>query len=95
MRFVKLASLFAILALASCISGKPPEDVYTDQNGKTTVIQSDREQCEASCNESYSRCMETEPAQTNPMPGRLLICLARMPIAARYLRKCLPDCKSR
>ena len=51
--------------LSGCISGREPSDTYTDKAGKTSVIRSDREQCEHSCNVQYSRCGETAAARTN------------------------------
>lgn len=51
--------------LAGCISGKPPSDTYTDRSGKTSVIESDRQQCERSCDLQYSRCGETAAARDN------------------------------
>jgi len=91
----KPAALASMLLLAGCISGTPQQDTYTSPStGKTTVIQTDREMCESSCNESYNRCMDTQPAGntlqgTNPgMFGAASQCRDE-------LSSCLPDCKSR
>jgi hypothetical protein len=81
--------------LAACISGKPHPDTYTSKNGATTVIQSDREMCESSCNEDYSRCMESRSAGDNNsgihgpsgMFGASADCRSS-------LQKCLPPCKA-
>lgn len=51
--------------LSGCISGKPPSDTYVDRTGKASVIESDRQQCERSCNQQYSRCGETAAARNN------------------------------
>ncbi|MDD4616350.1 MAG: hypothetical protein PHW76_04435 [Alphaproteobacteria bacterium] len=51
--------------LSGCISGVKKPDTYTDQNGKTTVIESDKEMCQRACNESYSGCMDSTAASTN------------------------------
>lgn len=53
----------AIASLTACVSGRPPQDTYTSPTtGTTTVIQSDHEMCESSCNSSNSRCMDTQAA---------------------------------
>jgi hypothetical protein len=91
----KIALLASLLVLASCISGKPPSDSYTDQSGKTTIIESDREQCERACNADYSRCMDTEPAQTNPVDGAPRGMFGASSDCRAALSSCLPDCKSR
>ncbi len=62
----QLILMIAIMGmLAGCISGRPSSDVYTSPSGKTSVIQSDREQCEHSCNNNYVRCGETGAARSN------------------------------
>jgi hypothetical protein len=61
----KTILLFGLMSLSGCISGVKETDTYTDRNGKTTIIETDREACTRSCNEDFSRCMDTEPAQTN------------------------------
>jgi hypothetical protein len=82
------------LLLVGCISGRPKSDTYTDSNGKTTLIQSDKEICVQSCNDDYSRCMETDDAQDNSgvhgpkgMFGSSAECRSA-------LKDCLPGCKS-
>ena len=88
-------ALASILILTGCISGKPHEDSYTDKSGTTTPIQSDREQCESACNEDYSRCMDTEPAQNNPVLGSPPGMFGASSDCRASLKDCLPDCKSR
>lgn len=55
----------SLTLLAGCISGRPHPDTYTSKSGETSVIESDREQCERTCNESYSRCMDSTGARDN------------------------------
>jgi hypothetical protein len=95
-RSLKLAALLILLGLASCISGQPPVDSYTSPStGKTTVIESDSEQCTRSCNDDYSRCMDTEPAETNPMPGEPPGMFGASADCRSDLKSCLQSCKSR
>jgi hypothetical protein len=81
--------------LAGCISGRPPADTYTDKSGKTTVIESDREQCERSCNEDYSRCMDSTDAQTNGGINGPAGMFGASSDCRNGLSKCLPGCKAR
>ena len=93
---IKIIPMILIVGMLSgCISGRPPADTYTDQNGKTTRIESDREMCERSCNEAYLRCMDSSAAGDNSglvdaprgMFGASADC-------RNDLQKCLPPCKS-
>ncbi len=81
--------------MTGCISGKPASSTYTDHAGKTTVIESDREQCERACNDSYSRCMDTEPAQNSPVTGAPSGMFGASSDCRSALSDCLPGCKSR
>jgi hypothetical protein len=81
-------------ALSSC-SGQPPSDTYTDHSGKTTVIQSDKEQCISSCNETYNVCMESFDARDN---GGVIGPKGMFGASAECrndLKDCLPQCQSR
>jgi hypothetical protein len=94
MRSTRPAILLLLLGLAACISGKPPSDTYTSPStGKTTVIESDSEQCARSCNDNYSRCMDTEPAQSNPAPGAPHGMFGASSDCRTDLAHCLRDCK--
>jgi hypothetical protein len=91
----KTAFLFvALLSLSACISGVKSPDTYTDRAGNTTIIQTDHEQCERACNETYSRCMDTEPAQTNAfrMPSGMV---GASVDCRNDLQSCLPGCQGR
>ncbi|MDE2029346.1 MAG: hypothetical protein KGI97_02160 [Alphaproteobacteria bacterium] len=61
--FVMLGMLST--ALSGCISGVKPPDTYVGKDGKTTIIESDREMCRRSCNDDYERCMDSTAASTN------------------------------
>ena len=82
---------FSLLSLSACISGVKEPDTYTDSTGKTTLIETDREACTRSCNEEYSRCMDTEPAESSAfhessgMFGASADC-------HNDLKSCLPAC---
>jgi len=80
--------------LAGCISGAPKSDTYTDSKGETTVIESDREMCVHSCNEEYSRCMDTDAAQRNP-DGMSSGMFGASGDCRSSLKDCLPSCKGR
>ena len=51
--------------LSACVSGTNPPDTYVGKDGKSTRIESDNEMCTRSCNQDYSRCMDTGAASTN------------------------------
>jgi hypothetical protein len=80
--------------LSACVSGHKQPDTYVSQDGKTTIIETDKEMCERSCNEDYSRCMDSSAAQDNSglvdvphgMFGASADCRSS-------LQKCLPTCK--
>jgi len=81
--------------LAGCVSGKPATDSYTDKYGKASAVLSDREQCERSCNEEFSRCSETSAARDNSGitgPAGLFGASAD---CRNDLSSCLKGCKSR
>jgi hypothetical protein len=81
--------------LVGCISGVKSPDTYTGKDGKTTLIQSDREMCERDCNDTYSRCMETTSASSNGgqvnMPAGMFGAGGE---CRTDLQKCLPPCKA-
>jgi hypothetical protein len=60
-----ILTLAAVGMLAGCVSGRPATDTYTDKSGKTSVIESDKEQCERACDLQYTRCAETGAARSN------------------------------
>jgi hypothetical protein len=82
-------------SLAGCISGRPSSDTYTDKSGKTSVVESDREQCERSCNDSYSRCMETTDARSNSGIKGPSGMFGASSECRNDLTACLPRCKAR
>jgi len=51
--------------LSSCVSGIPPREEYLSSSGKSTVLENNKEMCLRSCNDEYSRCMETHAASGN------------------------------
>ena len=55
----------SLAALSGCISGHPSSDTYTDRSGKTSLIETDGEQCKRACNNTYSRCMDSTDARSN------------------------------
>ncbi len=91
-------SILVIVAmgmLTGCISGVKSPDSYTDKDGKTTLIQSDREMCERDCNQSYSRCMETTSASDNGgLVGAPSGVFGASGECRSDLEKCLPPCKA-
>lgn len=86
--------LSVILLLSACISGVKPADTYTDRNGKTTVIESDKEMCERSCNDDYSRCMESSAAEDNSGINGPSGVFGASGDCRSALQKCMPTCKS-
>jgi hypothetical protein len=95
MKITKPALLALLLSLAGCISGQPPVDTYTSPTtGKTTVIQSDKEMCEQSCNDDYNRCMDAEPAGET-LPGTHPGMFGPASECRSELSSCLPSCSTR
>ncbi|MDP9127780.1 MAG: hypothetical protein M3N08_05935 [Pseudomonadota bacterium] len=91
---LKAAVLLGVVMLAGCMSGVHKADTYTDSSGKTTIIETDRETCVRSCNEEYSRCMDTEPAQTSGVHGPAGMFGASADCRSS-LKQCLPSCNGR
>jgi hypothetical protein len=87
--------LATAVLLSGCISGRPQQDTYTDQSGKTTIIESDREQCERSCNEDYSRCMDSTGARNNGGINGPSGMFGASSDCRNDLNSCLKGCKSR
>lgn len=81
--------------LVGCISGRPTPDTYTDKSGKVTIIENDHEQCVRACNDDYARCMDTEPAQQNPVVGSPDGMFGASSDCRDDLHKCLPTCNGR
>ena len=94
MRF-GILMMMVVGMLTGCISGTTPTDSYTNKTGKTTLIQSDREQCTRSCNEEYSRCMDTQAARQSPVAGAPDGMFGASSDCRSALKDCLPDCRSR
>jgi hypothetical protein len=88
-----LIILSSCLLLSGCISGRPKSDTYTDSAGKTTVIQSDKEMCVQSCNDDYSRCMDTDSAQDNGGVHGPAGMFGGGADCRNSLKNCLPTCK--
>lgn len=83
------------LLLSGCISGRPKSETYTDSAGKTTIIQSDKDMCNQSCNDDYSRCMETDDARDNGGVNGPKGMFGASAECRSALKDCLPTCKSR
>jgi hypothetical protein len=81
--------------LGACVSGTPKSDTYTDHNGVTTLIQSDRELCVSSCNDDYSRCMDTDDAKDNGGVNGPAGMFGASADCRNSLKECLPSCKGR
>jgi hypothetical protein len=79
--------------LSACISGVKPQDTYVSRDGASTVIQSDKEICEHSCNDDYSRCMETTAAEDNSGINGPSGVFGASGDCRNDLEKCLPTCK--
>lgn len=90
MKTFKVVFVLCLLSLSTC-SGVQPVDSYTDHTGKTTLIQTDREACMRACNEDYSRCMDTEPAQVSGVNGPQGMFGASADCRSN-LKDCLPSC---
>jgi hypothetical protein len=82
--------------LSGCISGVKPPDTYVGQDGKTTIIESDKEMCQRACNEDYSRCMESRSAGDNNsgITGAPSGMFGASADCRNDLQKCLPPCKA-
>jgi len=94
-RFLTL-TLVGTLAgiLSACISGVKPPDTYTGQDGKTTIIESDREMCARSCNDTYSRCMDSRAATDNGGINGPSGVYGASAECRTDLQNCLPGCKA-
>jgi len=93
---IKRILMIAIVGMLSgCISGVKPADTYTSRDGKTTVIESDKEMCTHSCNDDYDRCMETRAAGENNSgingPSGVF---GASGDCRNALQHCLPGCKA-
>jgi hypothetical protein len=95
MKFKLLVVALSCVLLSGCISGRPKDDTYTDMSGKTTIIQSDRDMCTQSCNDDYSRCMETDDAQDNGSVNGPKGMFGASAECRTSLKNCLPGCKTR
>ena len=91
---VRFPALFLVGMLGGCISGTTPPDTYVSQDGKTTIIESDREMCQRSCNEDYSRCMDSSPASDNEGINGPIGVFGASADCRTDLQKCLPGCKA-
>ena len=89
-------SILTIIALGmlSACSGTHKHDVYVGADGKATVIESDREMCQRSCNEDYSRCMESGAAENNSGIKGPSGVFGASGDCRKQLKNCLPTCKS-
>lgn len=94
-RILALASIMVMAGvLSACVSGTKPRDTYVGKDGKVTVIESGREMCERSCNDDYSRCMETTAAGDNSGIQGPSGVFGASGDCKTALRHCLPGCKS-
>lgn len=83
-----------LLPLMGCVSGVKPTDSYTDSHGTTTVFRTDREACVQSCNDDYSRCMESSSSQSAPVNGPAGM-FGVSSECRSSLKGCLPSCNGR
>ena len=80
--------------LSGCISGLKKPDTYVGKDGKVTVIENDRESCQRSCNEDYSRCMDSRAAEDNSGINGPSGVFGASGECRDDLQKCLPGCKA-
>lgn len=93
MKFHILVLLLTVFALSACISGRPKTESYTDSNGVTTAIQSDKDVCKQSCNDDYSRCSETDGAKDNSGVQGARGFFGASAECRSTLKSCLGSCK--
>ena len=93
-RILKASFFLGVLLVGGCISGTKTPDTYTSKAGTTTVIGSDHETCLRSCNQDYSRCMDTQPAHNSGVNGPSGMFGASAD-CRNDLKKCLPSCEGR
>lgn len=92
---MKRILLIAVVGMLSgCVSGKKPPDTYVGENGKTTIIESDSEMCKRSCNDDYSRCMDSSAAANNDGIHGLNGVLGASGECKGDLKKCLRGCNA-
>jgi len=61
----RILMIFVVGMLSACVSGKKAPDSYVGLDGKTVIIENDAETCRRSCNDTYSRCMDSSFTETN------------------------------
>ncbi len=79
--------------LSACVSGTKPPETYVGQDGKTTIIESDREMCRRSCNDEYSRCMDSHAVGDNSGINGPSGVFGASGDCRKSLQKCMPSCK--
>ncbi|MGB9153282.1 MAG: hypothetical protein WCD70_09385 [Alphaproteobacteria bacterium] len=89
----RILMILVVGMLSACVSGVQPADTYTDRNGKTTIIESDREMCERACNDDYSRCMDSSAAEDNSGINGPSGVFGASGDCRSDLKRCLPTCK--
>jgi hypothetical protein len=90
-RILMIAMIMGMLV--ACVSGTKPPETYVGKNGTTTIIESDSESCKRSCNESYSRCMDSRAANESGVNGPSGVFGASAECRSA-LKSCLPGCKA-
>jgi len=80
--------------LSACVSGVKAPDTYVGQDGKVTIIESDREMCQRACNQDYSRCMDSSAASRNDGIDSAPGIFGASADCRNDLQKCLPTCKA-
>ncbi len=85
---------FIAVGLSGCISGTKPVDTYVGRDGKETVIESDKEMCKRSCNDDYSRCMDSSSAVNNDGQQGPSGVFGASGECRTSLKNCLPGCKA-
>lgn len=83
----------ALGMLSACVSGTKHSDTYVGKDGSTTVIESEREMCQRSCNEDYSRCMDSRAASDNSGIKGPSGVFGASGDCRKTLQRCLPSCK--
>ena len=80
--------------LVACVSGTKPSDTYIGNDGLIQVIESNSEACTRSCNDSYSRCMDSRAAGDNSGVNGPSGVFGASGQCRNALKSCLPSCKA-
>ncbi|MDD3288354.1 MAG: hypothetical protein PHX43_05045 [Alphaproteobacteria bacterium] len=86
--------LVGVMALSSCVSGRPKTDTYKDRDGVVQVIENERESCVHACNSAFDRCGDTDAARRASIDSTQGIFGASAG-CNKSLANCLGGCKGR